>query len=102
MLIHCNATVSIIRLVDNAWAKTRQSVKTWYSVYLQPRAEKVVVWLDSQSAYKEYILMTDWLFNILIWDKIDNWVNTYIVNWWQIFTDLTGSHWQYILMQEYD
>jgi hypothetical protein len=102
MLIHYNNTVSITRLVDISWEKTRQSVKTWYSVYIQPRGEKVVNWLDSQGAYREYMLMTDWSFEILIWDKISDWTYSYIVDWWQIFNDLTWIHWQYILMKEYD
>ena len=102
MLIHSNSTISITRLVDNSWEKTRQSVKTWYKVYLQPRGEKVVLWLDSQWSYKEYMLMTDWLFEVIIWDKINDWVYTYIVNGWQIFTDMSGTHGQYIIMKEYD
>lgn len=102
MLIHCNKTISVNRFVEVSWKKTRTVIQSWYAVYLQPRAEKVVSSIDWQGAYKEYILMTDWSFEIKIWDKISDWTNNYYVDWWQIFNDLTWLHGQYILMQDYE
>lgn len=102
MLIHNNKTISVSRFVDVDWEKTRSVVKTWYAVYIQSKWEKVVDWLNSQWAYKDYIMMTDWIYQILIWDLIDDWFSNYVVNWWQIFSDLTWSHWQYLLKEIYD
>lgn len=102
MLIHCNKTISVSRLVEASWEKTRSTVISWYAVYLQPRAEKVVSSIDWQWAYKEYILMTDWINEIKIGDKINDWTDNYYVDWWQIFNDLTWLHWQYILMKDYE
>jgi hypothetical protein len=102
MLIHSNKTISVSRFVDVGWEKTRSIVKTWYVAYIQSKWEKVVDWLNSQWVYKDYIMMTDWIYQILIWDLINDWTINYVVDWWQIFSDLTWSHWQYLLKEIYD
>ena len=102
MLIHSNATINISRFTDTAWVKTRSVVKSGYAVYINARAEAVVQSIDSQWAYKEFMMMTDGLYDVLIGDKIVWGARNFVVQGWENFSDLTGTHWQYILMEDYD
>lgn len=102
MLIHSNATIDISRFTDTDWVKTRAVVKTDYPVYINARAESIVQSTDSQWAYKEFMMMTDGLYDVLIGDKVVWWARNFVVQWGESFSDLTGTHGQYILMEDYD
>jgi len=102
MLIHSNASISISRFVETDGTKARTTVKIGYAVYINSRSESVVQSIDSQGAYKEFMMMTDWLYSLLIGDKVIWGMRSFTIQWGANFSDLTGTHGQYILMEVYD
>ena len=102
MLIHSNATISVDRFVETDGTKARTTVKTGYAVYINSRSESVVQSIDSQGAYKEFMMMTDWLYSLLIGDKVTWGTRNFVIQGGANFSDLTGTHGQYILMEVYD
>lgn len=102
MLIHSNATVNIARYIETDGTKSRNTVKVCYPVYINSRSESVIQSMDSQGAYKEFMMMTGWDFSILIGDKIVWGTRNFVVQWGENFSDLTGIHGQYILQEVYD
>lgn len=102
MLIHSNATVNIERMELTDWVSALVEVKTGYGVYINSRQEAIIQSTDSQGAYKEFLMMTDGIFIVNVWDKIVWGARTFVVQWGEKFSDLTGEHGQYILMETFN
>jgi len=103
MLVHSNATINISRSPETdgtTWAKV--IIKNDYAVYINIRSENVVDVDSGQWAYKEYMLMTDGIFEILEGDNVIWWARTFRVQWGATYSDLTGTHGQYVIMEVYD
>jgi hypothetical protein len=102
MLIHSNASVEIQRMVETSWTESLSSVKTDYGVYINARSENLSDARDGQKAYEEFLMMTDWSFDIRTWDRIIWWSRNFVVQWGREFSDLTWKHWQYKIMEKHD
>jgi len=102
MLIHSNAKINISRMVETAWVSILSSVKTGYGVYINPRSDSIIESRDGEGSYREFMMLTDWVFPLLTGDKVFWGARTFKVQAGEELNDMTGKHGQYIIMEIHD
>lgn len=97
MLAHSNAKISVSRIERDWWKiwEAQATSITDYEVYIQQRWQRISDTFWEQWAFNDFILLTDGLYELLIWDIVNDWTDSYKIKGWAIFSDITGKHWQY-------
>ncbi len=103
MLPTKNKIVTLSRLADASWVRTYEDIYTDLGVYINSSDDRVEAGFDNEGSFHILKMMTDWVLDIQIGDKIEDqdWI-IYKVRWTATFKDITGSHGQHSLTFEYD
>lgn len=97
-----NKEISITRFTTTNGKTTYTDViDTTIGAYIQPLSDDVLVWEDWMSAYEWFLLMTSFL-DIKVWDKINDWTDTYKVKWVKLFDTIIDTHIEAVIQKKYD
>lgn len=103
MLPTTNRTISILRLTTTGEKKAFVSVATGVRVYINQSSEDLIDGSDNQGAFFVHKMLTDGTHaTITMNDRItDDLGNQFDVRGKSTFSDMTGQHHQYVLLQTF-